>query len=286
MCGLAMTVDAGRIVDVRGDDEDVFSRGHICPKGPAMREVQEDPDRLRHPLRRTASGWERLSWEQAYDFTATRLAEIQKRHGRNAVGFYIGNPTVHDHGTAMMAFTFARALRSGNCFDANSLDANPKLFACLMMYGDPTAIPIPDVDRMEYLLVMGANPAASNGSLMTLGDVRTRLRGIRERGGKIVLIDPRRSETAALASEHHFIRPGGDAAFLLAFLHVLFAEQLLDRHAMAGKVNGVDVVEQAVAAFPPERVAAATAIPADTIRRLAREFAAARAACYGRVGTC
>jgi anaerobic selenocysteine-containing dehydrogenase len=155
-----------------------------------------------------------------------------------------------------------------------------------MMYGDPTAIPIPDVDRTEYLLMMGANPAASNGSLMTLGDVRGRLRGIRERGGRIVLIDPRRTETAALASEHHFIRPGGDAAFLLAFLHVLFAEKLVDRAAMGGKVNGVDIVERMVAAFPPERVAAATAIPADTIRRLAREFAAARAACYGRVGTC
>jgi anaerobic selenocysteine-containing dehydrogenase len=288
MCGMAITVDDGKIVDVRGDDQDVFSRGHICPKGPAMREIQEDPDRLRHPLRRTAAGrFERISWKEAYDETASRLREIQARHGRDAVGVYLGNPTVHNHGTVTMALAFVRALRTRNRFDANSLDANPKLFACLMMYGDPTAIPVPDVDRTDYVLMMGANPAASNGSLMSLGDVRGRMRGIRERGGTLVLLDPRRTETADWASEHHFIRPGADAAFLLAFLHVLHAEALVDRDAIARLADGADALASLVARFPPERVAAAVGIPADTIRRLARDFAKARrAVCYGRVGTC
>src|SRR5262245_48116178 len=139
MCGMAITVEDGRITDIRGDDQDVFSRGHICPKGPAMREIQEDPRRLRHPLRRTRGGaWERLSWDDAFDEVAGRLGELRARHGRDALGVYIGNPTVHSHGTATMALAFARALRTRNRFDANSLDANPKLFACLEMYGDPT----------------------------------------------------------------------------------------------------------------------------------------------------
>src|SRR5688572_28712323 len=154
MCGMAITVEDGKIVDVRGDDEDVFSRGHICPKGPAMREVQEDPDRLKHPMRRTAGGrWERIGWKEAFDETAGRLAEIRKPHGRDAVGVYVGNPTIHNHGAVTMALGFLRALRTRNRFDANSLDANPKLFACLMMYGDPTAIPVPDVDRTDYVLM-------------------------------------------------------------------------------------------------------------------------------------
>ncbi len=286
MCGMVLTVDDGKITDVRPDKEDVFSRGHICPKGPAMREVLEDPDRIRHPMRRTPGGWERVGWDEALNEAATRLDEIKRAHGVNAVGLYVGNPTVHNHGSISLMPFFARALATRNRFDANSQDANPKLFACMMMYGDQLSVTLPDVDRTDYFLMLGANPAASNGSVMTLGDVKGRITGIRERGGRVVLIDPRRTETAAWADEHHFIRPGGDAALLAAMLHVLFAEGKLDSELEAA-TRGLDELRAFAARHSPEQVAEAVGIDAPTIRRLAHEFAAAkRAVAYGRVGTC
>ena len=287
MCGMVVTVDGGAITDIRGDRDDVFSHGHICPKGPAMRELYEDPDRLRRPMRRTEHGFAPAPWDEAVAEAADRIHEVQRRHGKNAVGVYLGNPNVHNHGATLMAQAFLTALRTHNRFDANSQDANPKLYASLMMFGDPTSITIPDVDRTDYFLVMGANPAASNGSVMTLGDVRGRLKGVRERGGRFVLIDPRRTETAAYADEHHFIRPGGDAALLLAMLHVIFAEGLFDAAAVGRAARGLEVLQATVAPFAPERVAAAIGIEAATIRGLARGFAGAkRAVAYGRVGVC
>lgn len=287
MCGLLVSVEDGKITDVRGDPDDVFSRGHLCPKGPAMREVLEDPARLKRPLRRTATGWEELSWEAAFTDAAARLRKVQKEHGPDALGVYVGNPTVHNHGASLLLSPFLKALRTKNRFDANSQDANPKLFACMEMYGSRSSITLPDVDRTDYLLMLGANPAASNGSLMTLGDVRGRLQGIRKRGGKVVLLDPRRTESAAWADAHHALRPGGDAAFLLAVLHTLFAEEKVDRAALAGSARGLVGLEAFAARFPPERVAAAVGLEADAIRGIARDFAAAkRAVAYGRVGTC
>jgi anaerobic selenocysteine-containing dehydrogenase len=287
MCGMLVTVgDDGLIKDIRGDADDPFSRGHICPKGPAMRELQEDPDRLKHPVRRTATGWERISWDQAIDETARRLRELRDRHGRDAIGAYIGNPSVHNHGASIMLQGFLRALGSKNRFDANSMDANPKLFSSMMLFGEATSIPVPDVDRTDYLLMLGANPAASNGSLMSLGDVRGRMKGIRERGGQIVVLDPRRTESVAWASEHHFIRPGGDAAFLWAMVHTLFAERLVDEAKVARMATGLDELRRLAQRFAPESVAVACGIPAEEIRRLTRAFAGARrAVCYGRVGT-
>lgn len=287
MCGLAITVDGGRIVDVRGDDQDPFSRGHVCPKGPAMRELQEDPDRLRQPVRRVGDRWETIGWNEALDEVAAGLAGVQERHGRSAVATYVGNPTVHNHATILGAQLLNEALGTKARFDANSLDANPKLLSCLHMYGDLAAIPIPDVDRTDFLLVVGANPAASNGSLMTMGDVRGRLKGVRERGGRLVVVDPRRTETAAWADEHLFIRPGADPAFALAFLHVLFAERLVDEGAVARIASGVNELRRLVAPWTPERVEPATGIPAGELRRLAIAFGRAKSAiCYGRVGTC
>lgn len=284
MCGLVMTVDDGRITDVRADPDDVFSRGHICPKGPALREVYEDPDRLRRPRRRTRGGtWQEIGWDEALRETADRLEEVRARHGRDAIGIYVGNPTVHNHGASMMVPGFIKALGTRNRFDANSQDANPKLFAAMMMYGDQLSITVPDVDRTDYLLMLGANPAASNGSVMTLGDVRGRLRKIRDRGGRIVLVDPRRTETAEWCDEHHFIRPGGDAAFLAAILHVFF-----ERGARAPDgAAGVGELEREMQPFSPERVSTAVGIDAAAIRRIANEFTSApRAVAYGRVGIC
>jgi len=290
MCGMLVTVDgppgAEKITDIRGDADDPFSRGHICPKGPAMREIQEDPDRLRRPVKRTATGWQEIGWDEAIDECARRLREIRARHGKDAIGTYIGNPSVHNHGAAIMLQGFLRSLGTKNRFDANSMDANPKLFSSMMMFGEATSIPVPDVDRTDYMLILGANPAASNGSLMSLGDVRGRMKAIRDRGGKLIVLDPRRTESAAWADEHHFIRPGSDAAFLWGIVHVLFAESLVDIAAVRARATGVDTVHALAMRFSPDKVAPACGVPAETIRRLARDFAGARrAVCYGRVGT-
>ncbi len=282
LCGLKVTVDEGRIVEVQGDPDDPFSHGHVCPKGPALRELHQDPDRLRTPMRRTASGWEPLSWEQALDEAAQNLRRIRARDGRDAIGLYVGNPTAHSHRAAFGAQLLTLTLGSHNRFDANSQDSNPRLFACMQVYGDALSIPIPDVDRCDFLLILGANPAASNGSQMSLGDVRRRLQRITRK----VLIDPRRTETAAWCNEHHFIRPGGDAAFLLALLHVMLADGI-DRAAVERLASGYDQLARLAARFSPERVAPAVGIDADIIRRLARELAGTpRAAVYARIGAC
>jgi anaerobic selenocysteine-containing dehydrogenase len=285
MCGLELKVEDGRVTSVRGDAADVFSKGHICPKGPAIAEVWADPDRLRKPMRRTANGFVEVSWEDALSEAAQKLRAVRERHGKNSLATYVGNPVVHNHGALVMLQGFLRAVGSKNRFDANSLDTNPKLLSALQMFGGAFSVLVPDVDNTDYMLMIGANPAASNGSLMSLGDVRGRLTGIRKRGGKLVLVDPRRTETAAWASEHHFITPGTDAAFLLALLHVLFAEGLAKGPPQP--VNGLDALKALAARFAPERVAARVGITAATIRDIARGFAAApRAVAYGRVGTC
>ncbi len=287
LCGLRITVENNRILEVRGDPDDVFSRGHICPKGPALRELHEDPDRLRTPMRRGANGWEPIGWDEAFDEASSRLRAIRRRHGRDAIGLYVGNPTVHSHRAALGAQLLTLALRSRNRFDPNSQDSNPRLFACMQVYGDALSMPIVDVDRTDFLLMLGANPAASNGSMMTLGDVRRRLQGIRARGGRLVLVDPRRSETAAWCDEHHFVRPGGDAALLLALLHVLYADRLIDARAVDEVASGREELAAIAARFSPERVAPAVGLAPEIIRRLAHELAATpRAAVYGRIGTC
>jgi anaerobic selenocysteine-containing dehydrogenase len=287
MCGLVITTEDRRITDIRADEQDVFSRGHICPKGAALRELHEDPDRKRKPLRRTKNGWQEIGWDEALAEAAERIGALQQRHGRDSIGVYYGNPTGHNHGALALVLPFIRALDTKNSFDVNSLDANPRVLACFWMYGDYTALPIPDLDRTDYMLMLGANPAASNGSAMSLGDVRGRFAQLRERGGRLVLVDPRRSETAAWADEHHFIRPGGDAALLMALLHVLFSENRVDRSAVAEIATGVSELEALTRRFTPERVANTTGISAETIRRIARDFASAkRAVAYGRVGTC
>ena len=287
MCGLRLTVDGGKVTDLRGDDDDVLSRGHICPKGPAMRDLHEDPDRLRRPMRRVGDGFVPVSWDDALAEAADRLHAIQVRHGKDAVGVYSGNPMGHNHGALLMGQALLAALGTKSRFDANSQDANPRIYVALAMYGDIGALAVPDVDRTAYFLCLGANPAASNGSIMSLGDVRGRLKGIRARGGRFVLVDPRRTETAAYADEHHFIRPGGDAALLLAMLHVIFAEGLCDEARVASIAEGLAEVRRVAARFPPERVAAAIGIEAAAIRALATDFARTPSAvAYGRMGVC
>jgi anaerobic selenocysteine-containing dehydrogenase len=293
LCGLRVTLagDAERVTAIRGNPDDVLSRGHICPKGAALGELHHDPDRLRVPLVRDASGTlAPASWDDALDLCARRLGEVRRRHGPDAIALYVGNPTVHSHRAALGSQLLAAALGTRHRFDPNSQDSNPRLFAVMQVYGDALALPVPDLDRTRYLLVLGANPAASNGSQLAAGDVKARLRALRARGGQVVLVDPRRTESASLATRHLFIRPGGDAALLLALLHVLFAEGLVDRARVSKQASGLDALEAVAARFSPERVAAATGIAPDVMRKLARELADASAdggaVVYGRVGLC
>jgi anaerobic selenocysteine-containing dehydrogenase len=284
MCGVRIEVADGRVTSIRGDEEDPFSKGHICPKAVALKDLHEDPDRLRQPMRRTASGWEPVSWEEALDEAARRLHETQRAHGRDAVGVYVGNPTVHNMGALLFLPQLLRALRTRNKYSATSVDQLPHMLAAYLMFGHQLLVPVPDVDRTGYLLALGANPLASNGSMMTAPDVRGRLRAIQQRGGRVVVVDPRRTETAGIADEHLFIRPGTDALFLFAVLHELLQRPRLER--LASFSEGLEQVRELAREFTAERAAGPTGIPAEAIRRIAREFAAAPAAvCYGRVGT-
>jgi len=288
-CGLAVEVEGDSIVMVRGDKDDPFSRGYICPKAYGLKELYHDPDRLRRPLRRTADGWEEVTWDEAYDEVAARLLAIREQYGNNAIGMYSGNPVVHDLGALLYRVVFQRALDSRSLFNASAIDTLPKIVQTGLMFGRhfPTAVPVPDIDRTHYLLIIGANPVVSHGSLMTMPDAPGRVKAVMERGGKVVVIDPRRTETARMASEHHFIRPAADALFLLALVHTLFDESLVDLGAAEGLVGGLDTVEAVAREFAPEAVADHCGISADVIRRIARELAAAEsAACYGRLGTC
>ncbi|HYC91818.1 MAG TPA: molybdopterin-dependent oxidoreductase [Thermoanaerobaculia bacterium] len=283
ICGLEIEVAGPRILSIRGDADDPFSRGHICPKGVALIDIHDDPNRLRRPLKRSGGEWREIPWDEAFDLAASRIAAIQQAHGNDAVGFYSGNPVVHNAGTLFSIPALARALRTKNAFSASSVDQLPHQLASLLMYGHQLLIPIPDIDRTHYLLMLGANPLASNGSLMTAPDVKRRLQAIRERGGKIVLVDPRRTETAAVADEHHFIRPASDAALLMALINTIRDE---GRMRVPERVTGLEEALEAIRDGTAEVAEARTGIAAETIRRIAREFAAAPSAvCYGRVGT-
>ena len=286
MCGVEIRLRGDEILSVRGDPDDPFSRGHICPKALGLKDVHEDPDRLRHPMRRTGEGWQRIGWDEALDEAAGRLAAIQSAHGADAVAVYYGNPTVHSYTALLAGIDLARALRTRNRYSATSVDQLPHQLAAWAMFGHQLLLPVPDLDRTQYLLVIGANPVASNGSLMTAPDVLHRLKAIRARGGRIVVVDPRRNETAAVADRHHFIRPGSDALFLFALVHALFEEGRVAPGRLAEWTDGIADLQRLAARFAPERVAEATGMPAGDIRAIAREFAAAPcAACHGRVGT-
>ena len=285
VCGIEIRVRGSEILSIRGDDADPFSRGHICPKAVAIKDIHEDPDRLRHPVRRNGAGWERISWNEALDEVASRLVEIQAKHGNDSVATYFGNPQVHSYTALLGGTLFARSLRTHNRFTATSVDQLPHHFAAYFMYGHQLLIPVADLDRTQFLLAIGANPVVSNGSLMTAPDVANRLKAIRRRGGRVVVIDPRHTETAKLADEHHFIRPGSDALFLLALLHVIFSEGLARPGRLESVANGMEQIARISSDYPPERVAQATGVGSEQIRLLARGFAAAESAvCYGRMG--
>ncbi|SEK66770.1 Anaerobic selenocysteine-containing dehydrogenase [Roseateles sp. YR242] len=291
-CGLEIRTDTGpqgpRVVSIRGAEQDPFSQGYLCPKGVALKDLHEDPDRLRQPMRRQPDGrFTPISWAEAFEEIDRRLPPLRRAFGADAVGLSIGNPASHKIGLFSYFPGLARALGSRNMFSASTLDQMPKQLSCGWMYGHWMSVPVPDLPRSDLLIILGANPAVSNGSLWTVPDFRGKAKAMRARGGRIIVIDPRRTETAQAADEHHAIRPGGDVFLLLGMLHTLFAEDRVRPGRLADHINGLDELRALATGFAPERCATHAGLPATTIRQLARDLAAApRAALYGRVGTC
>ncbi|MBT2444681.1 molybdopterin oxidoreductase family protein [Streptomyces sp. ISL-36] len=285
-CGLTLTIEGTQVTGARGDRDDVFSQGFICPKGAAFGEVDSDPDRLKSPLVRKDGILQEATWAEAFDTIAARIRPLVEEHGPNAVGLVLGNPNVHTMAGALYPPLLIGALRTRNLFTASTLDQMPKHVSSGLLFGDPFAVPVPDLDRTAHLLMLGANPLESNGSLCTAPDFPGRLKALRKRGGTLTVVDPRRTRTARLADRHLAIRPGADALFLAALTHTLFDENLTDLGGLAGLVEGVEEVREAVREFTPEAVAAACDLDPTTIRTVARELAAApSAAVYGRIGS-
>ncbi|QHF04660.1 molybdopterin-dependent oxidoreductase [Pseudomonas asturiensis] len=288
ICGLTIETatdpDATRrITSIKGDPLDSFSRGHICPKAVALQDIQNDPDRLRQPMLRSGDQWQPIAWQDAFDLVAERLSDLQQRDGQNAVAVYQGNPSVHNYGLMTHSNYFLGLLKTRNRFSATSVDQLPHHLTSFLMYGHGMLLPIPDIDHTDFMLILGGNPLASNGSIMTVPDVEKRLKAIQNRGGKVVVVDPRRSETAAIADQHLFVRPGGDAALLFGLLHTLFEEGLTRESHLP--VDGLDQVRATIAELSAEAMSPRCGIAAQQIRQLARDFAAAdTAVCYGRMG--
>ncbi len=308
ICGIQLTIESGEVTSIKGNPADPLSRGYICPKGVSMADVYTDPDRLTRPVKRVSTGstttdpnstttdaltttgggtgdedeWEEIGWDEAFDLVADRLADTVEKHGADAVGIYLGNPSVHSLGNATHGVTMFKTLKTRNRFSASTVDQIPHQFVGWQLYGHQLLLPVPDIDRTSYFLVFGANPMASNGSLMTVPDFPNRLRELKKRDGQMVVFDPRRTETAKVATAHHFVRPGTDASVLLAMLHVILQEGLTD---LPPYVDHLDALTEAVADFTPERAEAVSGVAAETIRQVARDFAAADgAAAYGRIG--
>jgi anaerobic selenocysteine-containing dehydrogenase len=293
-CGLSLTVAGSgaqaRVVAIRGDEQDVFSHGYICPKAIALKDLEADPDRLRQPLVKRDGRFVGVSWDEAHAEIARRLPPLLAEHGRDALAFTLGNPNVHRLGLSLYVQRLLRAAGSRNVFSASTLDQMPRQLASGWMYGHALTVPVPDIDRCDFLLVLGANPMASNGSMWTVPDFRGRAKAMRARGGRLAVVDPRRTETAAVADEHHFIRPGTDVFLLLGMVHALFDEGLVRpgrlADLLAGGDTGIDALQAAVAAYAPERMAERCGVPAETQRALVRQLAAApRAAVYSRIGS-
>lgn len=285
ICGLEIRIENNRIKSISGDKLDPLSKGHICAKAVALQDIYNDPDRLRTPIRRTANGWQPIKWEEAFNEVSARLKHIQHEYGNNSVAVYLGNPTVHNLDALLFGPLFLRTLKTKNRYSATSVDQLPEQLVSLLMFGHDLLIPLPDLDRTDFHLIFGANPVVSNGSMMTAPGVGHRLKAIRERGGRLVVVDPRRTETAVIADQHLFITPGSDVFMLLAMLHVVFDENLQSTGSVGDFTRGLIVIEELAKDYPPEKMAAKTSIDPPVLRRLVRDFCNAdSASCYGRIG--
>ena len=285
ICGLEIKTQGDQVLSIKGDKNDPLSRGYICPKGTAMEDIYTDPDRLRLPVAKQGDSWVQISWDEAFDRVAEKLVAVQEQHGPNAVAFYAGNPNVHNYGSMTHANVLRKALQTKVHFSATSLDQLPHHLASYSLYGHQSLIPVPDIDHCNYMLIIGGNPLASNGSIMTSPDIPKRLKAIQERGGRFVVIDPRRTETANIADQHLFIRPGTDAYLLMAMLNTLFDEDLVNTGHLSDLLIGLEDLREACQPFTPELAEQRTGIAAEQIRQLARDMANIEGAvCYGRMG--
>ncbi|MGH6634366.1 MAG: molybdopterin-dependent oxidoreductase, partial [Sphingopyxis sp.] len=253
-CGLAFTFRDNVLTSIRADEQDVFSRGHICPKGVSILDLQNDPDRLSQPLRRDGTGWVPVGWDEAASAVGARLASIIRAHGPDAVAFYSGNPSAHAIDFAAHGAALKRAVGTRSLFSANSVDANPHLLVSLLMFGHQLLLPLPDLDRTRTLLILGANPVVSNGSIMGAPGFRGRIKDLRARGGQMIVIDPRRTETAKIADAHIFVRPGTDAALLAALLLIMKREGLADPGPVAPLLSGWEAAWAAIDELPFDRL--------------------------------
>lgn len=286
-CGLTLTIEGTEVTRARGDRDDVFSKGFICPKGASFGAVDGDPDRLRTPLVREDGELREATWEEAFDAVAAGVRPVVERYGPNSVGVVLGNPNVHTVAGALYPPVLLAGLRTRSIFTASTVDQMPKHVSSGLLFGDALAIPVPDLDHTDHLLLIGANPLESNGSLCTAPDFPGKLKALKARGGTLTVIDPRRTRTAKLADRHIAIRPGTDALLLAAMAYVLFEEGLVDPGELTPHLQGIEELQDAVRDFAPEAVAEACDVDAGTIRTLARELAAApTAAVYGRIGSC
>jgi anaerobic selenocysteine-containing dehydrogenase len=284
-CGIEVRCEGEKVLSIAGDRRDVRSRGHVCPKAMALQDLQDDPDRLRRPVRRSGAGWVEVTWDEALDEFGRRVASVQQAHSPDAAALYYGNPLTHDYRSLLALPLFIGGLGTRNIYSASSVDTLARFLVSAWMYGNQALVPVPDLERTSFLLIVGANPLVSGGSVMTAPDTRRRLAGIRSRGGKIVVVDPRRTETAAAADEHLFIRPGADALLFLAMLETIFREGLTRTGKLGPMIGGLGELRRLAALFPARRVEGAVGIAAADIEGLARSFAAAdSAACYGRMG--
>ncbi|NNC99694.1 MAG: molybdopterin-dependent oxidoreductase [Gammaproteobacteria bacterium] len=285
ICGLEIKTRGDEILSIKGDKQDPVSHGFICPKATAIADIHNDPDRLRKPVKRVGTEWQEIAWDEAIDLTARSLVAAQKKHGANAVGFFAGNPGVHNYGNMTHGPLLRRAIKTRNNFSATSLDQLPHHLAAHQMYGHQFFLPIPDIDHTELMLVIGGNPMASNGSMMTVPNAPKRFKAIQERGGRFIVIDPRRTETALVADQHHFIRPGKDAFLLMAIIHCLFDDNLVNTGRLENLLDGLAAVKAAAKPFTPKMAESQTGINSETIRSLARELAVTeKSVCYGRMG--
>ncbi|PSR65124.1 oxidoreductase [Nocardia sp. MDA0666] len=285
-CGIRVTVEGDRVVRIEGNPDDVLSEGYICPKATAMGALHHDPDRLRTPVRRVGDRFEPIGWDEAFREIGQRLRRIRSEHGPSAIGMYLGNPAAHSS-SVLYGVLLRVALATRNFFSASSIDQLPQEFAAWRMFGSNVLMPVADIDRTDRLVILGANPAVSNGSVTTMPNAKQRIKRVRERGGTVVVIDPRRTETARLADQHIAVVPGGDVYLLLAVLNVLIDEKLCDERAVRARCSGWDELRETVAQCTPELAAPHAGVDAETIRGFARDHAAARSAVlYARIGVC
>ncbi len=285
MCGLEIKIEDTKIVSIKGDKNDIYSKGHICPKGVALKDLHEDPNRLKEPVKKTADGWQKISWDEAFDIVEQNFKRIRKQYGNDAIATYTGNPTVHNTGTALTLYDTINAINTRNRYASHSLDSVPVFVANQMMYGHAMMAPIPDIENINYFLIIGANPMVSNGSFMSTPNIKGKIKAIQERDGKVVVLDPRKTETAHIANEHYFIIPERDILFLLAVVNEIFKRDGVKQSRVLSFIDHIDVLKNITKEYTIEQVAPLSGILPEHIHQIVDDLLQYdNAVVYGRLG--